>query len=119
MTALEKTAEATYEYPRPGRKAEMTLPAGVRAVNVANHLSREVYEQHGATETVAAVECEPCVGKGTHVMNTRYCLRREMGRCLHTAAGKEWQGPLYLKDASGKKMRVDFDCARCEMNLYV
>ncbi|MDE6826987.1 MAG: U32 family peptidase [Paramuribaculum sp.] len=116
---LEKTAEAIYAYPKPGQTTEMRLPDGVPAVNVANHLSRELYDQRGATVTVTAIECQPGNRKGTHVMNTRYCLRRELGMCLRTAAGKEWQAPLYLKDGSGKKMRVDFDCAKCEMNLYV
>lgn len=119
MEILGKTAEAIYAYPRPGRQTEMRLPGEVKAVNIANRLSREVYEQRGAAETVTAVECQTGSRKWTHVMNTRYCLRRELGKCLRTPQGKEWQGPLYLKDGSGKKMRVDFDCAKCEMNLYV
>lgn len=49
-------------------------------------------------------------------MQTRYCLRREMGCCLKTAAGKSLPSPLYLQ-SDAHRFRLDFDCARCSMLL--
>lgn len=48
--------------------------------NVANHLSRQVYEAHGAESIEPALECEMPDGTPT-VMHTRYCIRRELGAC--------------------------------------
>ena len=84
--------------------------------NVANRLAREFYLSHGVTDMTPAVEVKRPSGE-VPVMNTRYCLRNELGRCLLTPAGKDWDTDLYL--VSGNiRMRVEFDCKNCRMNLY-
>lgn len=51
------------------------------------------------------------------VMTTRYCLRREMGRCLLTPAGREWPEPLTLTGPGGAVFDTQFDCKACRMHL--
>lgn len=85
--------------------------------NVANHLATGFYRSHGVTAITPAAEVERPVGE-TQVMATRYCLRKEMGRCLLTPSGAAWPSDLYLVSPSGLRMRVEFDCKRCGMNLY-
>ena len=54
-------------------------------------------------------------------MTTRYCIRRELGCCLRDsgvapARKARYAGPLTISTGP-HSFRLDFDCARCEMNL--
>ena len=86
--------------------------------NVANHLAEEFYRSHGVTEIVPAVEVKRPDDE-TLVMTTRYCLRREAGKCLLTPQGRQWPDtPLYLRSGN-ISLRVEFDCQRCGMRIYL
>lgn len=84
--------------------------------NIANHLAVDFYRKAGATEITPALEVNTPTGK-TRVMVTRYCLRREMGYCLKTPAGKQLKEPLTLRSNYGD-MPIEFDCKNCNMHLY-
>ena len=84
--------------------------------NVANSLSHEFYCEHGATQIESAIEVQKEINGEIVVMNTRYCLRREMGCCLKKPNGKKWDGPLYLQSANNR-FRLDFDCKECRMKV--
>lgn len=84
--------------------------------NVANSLAENFYRKHGVSEIEPAVEVKRPTGE-LRVMSTRYCIRREFGRCLKSENGKQWRGPLYLKNLSGRQYRLDFDCAKCHMSV--
>ncbi|MDE7025391.1 MAG: U32 family peptidase [Paramuribaculum sp.] len=85
--------------------------------NVSNKLAEKFYTSYGAKVKERAMEVMPLAKKRVQVMETRYCLRREMGRCLRTVEGREWRGPLVLASAYGN-LEVEFDCARCRMFVY-
>ncbi len=86
------------------------------ADNVANRLAQKFYEEHGVTEIAPAMETSGKSKAGDILMTTRFCLRREYGRCLRTPEGKKWDKDLTL--TSGNiAMAVEFDCANCEMHL--
>lgn len=82
--------------------------------NVSNNLAREFYMSHGAVDIEPAIEVSAVKNSSTVVMTTRYCLRREMGRCLKTPGGSEWAGPLTLRSGS-ICLGLDFDCSECRM----
>lgn len=83
--------------------------------NVANRQSEAFYRARGAGEIEPAMEVSRPNGERT-VMTTRYCLRRESGRCLLTDRGREWPRELYL--VSGPmRFRLAFDCRECRMRL--
>lgn len=84
--------------------------------NVANALARQFYKQAGAESIDPALELTKA-RPGTRVMLTRYCLRRELGYCLRTPRGNSLAGPLTLRGA-GFDLRLDFDCAKCEMSVF-
>ena len=52
--------------------------------------------------------------EGARVMQSAYCLRRELGECLKE--NPRLKGDLYLETA-GHRYRLAFDCKRCEMSL--
>ena len=72
--------------------------------NVANRLAQEFYKSHGVTKVMPAVEVERPSGE-IPVMTTRYCLRKELPSDLYLVSGSV-------------RMRVEFDCKNCRMNLY-
>lgn len=122
VEALDGNARATYRYCyRLPEKFDVPLPYGSRLTvhdNVANRLAREFYVSHGGTDIVPAMEVS---GKNTckdePVMTTRYCLRKELGKCLKEPSGKDWKAPLKL--VSGNTcLRLDFDCKNCRMQVY-
>lgn len=84
--------------------------------NVANRLARQLATEHGATTVADAIEVKQPKGETT-VMTTRYCLRRELGRCLLTPEGRLLKGPLTLKGPNGITLHAQFDCPRCLMRL--
>lgn len=120
VEALDDVVEATYAYRY--RKAEQrdgeVMASRELTIhdNVANRLALEFYADHGLTGARMAVEVENPAGEEINVMTTRYCLRRELGCCLRTPQGQKLPSPLYLS-SPGIKLRLDFDCANCRMNV--
>lgn len=120
VAQLDAARRITYKfgYRLPENKDAVVPGAPVLSLhdNVANRLAREFYLSHGVTDITPAVEVVRPQGE-VPVMTTRYCLRKELGRCLLTRAGKEWDPDLHIVSGS-TRMRVEFDCENCRMNLY-
>ena len=81
--------------------------------NVTNRLAEAFYRDHGVREIAPAEELAPSL-EGCRVMQSSYCIRREIGECLRE--GSRLGGPLYLEHG-GDRYRLEFDCAACEMSL--
>lgn len=81
--------------------------------NVANDISRSIYEARGAETIQPAYELEPV--PGAELMRTKYCIRHELGLCPRQGKAKKAE-PLLLTN-QGRRFRLDFDCAVCEMTL--
>ena len=82
--------------------------------NVLNRGAETFYRRHGATVAEPAAESGRVSLQDRTVMTTRYCLRRELGRC-----GSEPPTPLHLTDDEGNRLELTFDCARCGMTIRV
>ena len=96
--------------------------------NVSNKVARKVLERLGAVNVEDAFEISH--QKGAELMRSKYCIRHELGMCKKdssacglrmtqegmTRHGKTPDGPLYLVN-NGKRYRLDFDCADCEMTV--
>ncbi len=48
------------------------------------------------------------------LMSTPYCILRESGLCLQEQ--RDYRPPFYLHN-NGRKIALEFDCARCQMHL--
>lgn len=87
--------------------------------NVSNALARAFYHDHGVKHIDPAYECVP-VEDGA-LMFTRFCIKRQWGKCPREKAparvGEPWKEPLYLQYRD-TRLRLEFDCARCQMRLY-
>lgn len=121
LDSLDRAQRASYRYDYRRREEDnIILPQGTRLSyhdNVANRMAEEFYRSHGATTIEPAIELadrKKC--KGTVVMTSRYCLRRETGHCLKTAGGKSWPQPLFI-ESDCARYRLDFDCRECRMHV--
>lgn len=122
---LDKVGAATYplNIRKPYDRNKAVLPNRHLDMhdNVANTLARKFYERAGAIIQESAVETAPLsVAEGEiEVMNTRYCLRRELGACLKTPDGVKIKGPLKLvsTDRKMRPMILNFDCKNCRMHI--
>lgn len=81
--------------------------------NITNSAAVKFYRECG----VKNIEKGPDLNgnfKGTELMRTKYCIRREIGTCLKKVKdGRE----LFLEN-SGLRMRLGFDCDNCEMVIF-
>jgi putative protease len=81
--------------------------------NVVNSLSRRFYLKHGVEHIVDGLDLWSTT-VGERVMESSYCLRREIGECLKK--GTKLRDRLYIEHGR-HRYRLDFDCAKCRMSL--
>lgn len=117
---LDTTNRSTYPYDYR-RKENKDYPYPSKELdyrdNVANHLAREFYIQHGVERIEPAMEVRrPEQQRGeTVVMTTRHCILRELGMCRRKS-GVKLSEPLTI--SSGKtEFELRFRCDRCEMEV--
>lgn len=95
-----------------------TAPAGQEKActykdNVANSIAGNLYAMLGRKPQEPAYELSH--RPGAELMRSRYCIRHELGICPRQKSGVR-PDPLYLVN-NGKRLVLDFDCARCEMTV--
>jgi putative protease len=81
--------------------------------NVVNSLSRRFYERHGVEHIDEGLDLRGSM-TGERVMESSYCIRREIGECLKK--GTKLRDELYLEHGR-YRYRLAFDCAKCRMSL--
>ena len=80
--------------------------------NISNHLSRGFY----AVDDMTAYELK---GGDGPLMQCRHCIRYSLGYCVKRGGKRpEWREPLSLVLGDGRRFRLEFDCAQCQMNVY-
>ncbi len=95
------------------REARVPLPEILPSHNVVNSVARAFYFDHGA-ESVADGYDLSAMFDGEKVLESSYCIRREIGECLKQ--GSTLRGNLYLQQG-GVRYSLEFDCAACQMSL--
>lgn len=75
--------------------------------NVLNALAESFYRRHGVSEIEKGFELQSDF-IGREVMRTKYCIRRELGKCSRE--------PLFIENY-GNVFELGFDCKNCEMTV--
>ena len=112
----------------PNRKPAESCACGVGDVpreyaqfpylyNISNHLAERFYQAHGLENIRPAFELAPT--KESLIMQCRHCIKYSLGFCVKRG-GKQptWTEPLYLRLGDGRRFRLEFNCAACQMNIY-
>jgi putative protease len=79
--------------------------------NVLNSKAKIFYERHGAHVNESAAENGLDMSK-KRLMVCTYCIKKELELC-----GKK-SGELYLINSNGHKLRLQFNCSLCQMEVY-
>lgn len=128
VAALQTAYKAAYKFDtRREAMAGVRLPDGYlisRHDNIANALAEKFYagvmpaaQKGGALPRAVEVNL-PRDEHDARVMQTRYCIRRELGCCLKTSGASRLPASLFLVSANAR-FRLQFDCAACRMNLFL
>jgi putative protease len=118
--ALSKLAalrfDASHNVPRPQRR-DLGTPYPEKVLtpqhNVVNSLSRRFYARHGVESIAEGLDLRASM-TGERVMESSYCIRREIGECLKR--GSKLRDELYLEHGR-HRYHLAFDCAKCRMSL--
>jgi putative protease len=115
--ALLASARAEQQIPHDIRVDDGTAQYPLKRLpaqhNVVNSLSRRFYQRHGVEHIVEGLDSWATT-HGERVMESSYCIRREIGECLKK--GSKLRDRLYLEHGRNKYL-LDFDCAKCVMCL--
>lgn len=95
-------------YPQP----ELTFEG-----NVLNRQAAAFYRRHGVGRIEPAAESGLEMA-GRRVMTTRYCLKHQLGWCHKEGQSAAPAEPLFLVDDDGRRFKLHFNCAACQMEIY-
>ena len=80
--------------------------------NISNRLSQQFY----GSKELTAYELK---GGSGPIMQCRHCIRYALGYCVkHGGLRPTWHEPLSLVLGDGRRVRLEFDCQHCQMNVY-
>lgn len=86
--------------------------------NIANRSAEHFYKTHGMKHIEPAFEVEQPKGESL-IMQCRHCIRYSLGYCVKRGGKKpQWKEPLFLELGDGRRFRLEFKCAECQMNVY-
>ena len=86
--------------------------------NIANRSAEHFYKTHGMKHIEPAFEVEQPKGESL-IMQCRHCIRYSLGYCVKRGGKKpQWKEPLFLELSDGRRFRLEFNCAECQMNVY-
>ncbi len=84
--------------------------------NALNGHAVDFYHRHGVTHVEPAAESGLDMA-GKKVMQSKYCIKHELGWCPRLGNPPNLAEPLYLVDENGHSYELRFNCAACEMEV--
>lgn len=99
----------------------------INIANVANTTAQNYYAAHGVKNAPTALELNSDYKAGSTtppsavppLMTCRYCLRYALGYCVKNGGKRPtWHEPLHLEAKNGIRVRLAFNCAKCQMEVY-
>lgn len=83
--------------------------------NVVNRKAEEFYRMHGISDVEWGLEKNDGISDKV-LMDTKYCLLHELGRCMKKSGNADLQFPLFLFNDK-YCFRLNFDCRECRMKV--
>lgn len=99
----------------------------INIANVVNTTAQNYYAAHGVKNAPTAFELNSDYKAGSTtapsavppLMTCRYCLRYALGYCVKNGGKRPtWHEPLHLEAKNGIRVRLAFNCAKCQMEVY-
>ena len=117
---LEAVRMDSYVRPAKGVARGVKVEYPVRELtylgNVMNAVARTFYTDHGVQRVDDAFE--KTAPDSAAVMFCRHCIKNSMGLCTkNRMVDKQLREPLFLVSQDGRRFRLRFDCAHCQMEV--
>ncbi|MBP5691777.1 MAG: U32 family peptidase [Bacteroidaceae bacterium] len=117
---LETVRMDSYVRPAEGVASDVKVEYPVRELtylgNVMNAEARTFYRDHGVQRVDDAFE--KTSPESAAVMFCRHCIKNSMGLCTkNRMVDKQLREPLFLVSQDGRRFRLRFDCAHCQMEI--
>ena len=117
---LEAVRMDSYVRPAKGEASDVKVEYPVRELtylgNVMNAQARTFYSDHGVQRVDDAFE--KTAPDSAAVMFCRHCIKNSMGLCSkNRKSDKQLREPLWLVSQDGRRFRLRFDCAYCQMEV--
>jgi len=116
---LEKKRLDSYIRPMQGKTSEVRdypVKELTYLGNVMNDQARTFYQDHGVMRVDDAFE--KAVPDSAVIMFCRHCIKNSIGLCpKNRKQNIKVSEPLYLLSQDGRRFRLRFDCARCQMEV--
>lgn len=86
--------------------------------NVINAFAEQFFRRHGVEQIDPGAETGMDL-IGCRVMTTKFCIKHQLGWCPRLSRNAAPAGPLFLIADDGFPFELEFDCAACQMHLYL
>ena len=109
--------EALVQPQRQLIQANVVGNPGVKSFSYLNNISNRQSAAFYGTDELSAFELK---GGNGPIMQCRHCIRYSLGYCVKRGGKRPtWHEPLSLVLGDGRRFRLEFDCAHCQMNVHV
>ena len=109
--------EALVQPQRQLIQANVVGNPGVKSLSYLNNISNRQSAAFYGTDELSAFELK---GGNGPIMQCRHCIRYSLGYCVKRGGKRPtWHEPLSLVLGDGRRFRLEFDCAHCQMNVHV
>lgn len=89
--------------------------------NAANEQALDFYAAQGVADATS-LEVPGTKSKESGrilLMQCRHCIRYSLGCCVKNGGDRpRWREPLFLVSGDGRRFRLEFDCKKCQMNVW-
>ena len=89
--------------------------------NAANQKARDFYAAQGVADatSIEAPVSKSKESEGILLMQCRHCIRYSLGYCVKKGGERpRWKEPLWLVSSDRRRFRLEFDCKKCQMNVW-
>lgn len=115
--SLRETSYQRYDYQIT--KTFHPFPESLNTIesNVVNQLARQFYEQHGVKNIIPGMEVTSKTPSTVRVMTTKHCIRYATEMCPRENPNAKADDLIMKSDKNS--YRLQFDCKKCEMQVFV
>ena len=116
---LERARMDSYVHPAQGKASEVKdypVKELTYLGNVMNAQARTFYQDHGVEQVGDAFE--KTMPDSAVIMFCRHCIKNSIGLCPKNRRQEvQMHEPLYLLLQDGRRFKLRFDCAHCQMEV--
>ena len=119
LDSSQRKEQRSFSKLTPAKECKMVKYDYPYLYNAANEKARDFYASRGVGDATALETSRNTKPANTLLMQCRHCIRYSLGYCVENGGERpRWKEPLYLVSGDGRRFRLEFDCRKCQMNVW-